>query len=52
MKEYDISADEQREVDLSEEPAEPTAPPTIDPDEKIEAEEPEDEGGDDDARPL
>ncbi len=50
MREYDVSADDEREVDLSEEPAEPTAPPTVDPDERIEAEEPETAA--DDERPA
>lgn len=51
MKEYEHSADEERIVDLSDEPAEPTAPPTIDPDEKIEAEELP-EVADEDERPA
>lgn len=40
-REYDISADEQRKVELDEDLG-PDVPPTLDPDESVEATEPDD----------
>lgn len=40
--EYQADPDDEREVDLEKEGGEPVAPPTIDPDERIEADEDED----------
>ncbi|WP_157155797.1 MULTISPECIES: hypothetical protein [unclassified Diaminobutyricimonas] len=38
-REYQTDPDDEREVDLEKEGGEPVAPPTIDPDERVEAEE-------------
>jgi hypothetical protein len=38
-REYQIDPDDEREVDLEKEGGEPIAPPTIDPDERVEADE-------------
>ncbi len=43
-REYELNLEDEREEDLSDEP-EKMPPPTIDPDERIEAEEDEDEDG-------
>ena len=49
--EYEPDPDDEREVDLSDEPFENPPPPTIDPDERIEAEDDRDLSLDDE-RPV
>jgi hypothetical protein len=48
ITEYEPDPDDEREVDLEVEGGEPTAPPTLDPDERVEAEEERDVAFDDD----